>query len=302
MESPPIHQCVLQAWRASLPRKLPWIFGAVIALAGIAETQFGAGPLLDTFSLEESFKSLAGQDPQEALLIALIFVSLSIVGMFGKSNLIVALGFVADKPHLPNHPDTAKAIGTNFLRGLLLESIAFLAFLIVIGILAIPPLIAASYNPEALPLLVLLSLITLVPLALILFFIKQFSLFYLLLSPLRIRGAIEVGSSLLYRRIAPSLLFGLFSFALSVLFTFCANLVILVITVLFDKISIPLPETYASLAIGFALFAWFAVFQQALWIAFFKSIAGPRDTEEPIKEKESVPIGNDTLPEIPPAQ
>ena len=302
MEKPQVHQFVLQAWRASLPRKLPWIFGGIVALAGIAKNQFSTGPLLDASSLEEFIGNLSKQDPYQALLLVLMLVVLATVGIFGKSNLIVSLGFVADKPNLPNHPDTATTIGKNFFRGLLLEGIAFLAFLIVIGILAIPPLIAASYNPETLPLLMLLSLITLAPLALAIFFIRQFSLLYLLLSPLHIRGAIETGSALFYRFIVPSLLFGLFSFALAVLFTFCANLVILVTTVLFEKISIPIPETSVSLVLGFVLFSWFVVFQQALWIAFFKSLAGPRKTDKPIKEKEGVLVGNDTLPEIPPAQ
>ena len=123
---------------------------------------------------------------------------------------------------------------------------------------------------------------------------------YLLLSPLAIRSAIETGAGPFSRSFFPSLMFGMFSFALTVLFTFCLNLVILSIVVLSQKISVPLQEAGVSLAIGFVFFAWFAIFQQALWLAFFKAIAGTRDAKKTVAEKEAAFTDNN-LPEIPPA-
>lgn len=282
-----------------MPKKLPWIFGGVVAVTGIIENQSGAEILGDHASFGSLF-SMTTASPETILFPALVFIFLFGVGILGKSNLIASLAFVAGKTGLSNHPDNARAVGKNFFRALLLEGIALLALLAVIGILAIPLLIASSRNLEAQGLIAILSILTFIPVAIIIFLIKQLSLFYLLLSPVRTRGAIEVGSALFYRHIVPSLLFGLFALTLAVLFTFLTNLIILIVVLLFGKLSIPLPEIYASLAIGAAAFTWFAVFQQALWLVFFKSIAGPRVTETAATEKaEALISGN--LPETPPA-
>ncbi|MEK9151456.1 MAG: hypothetical protein AAB547_02390 [Patescibacteria group bacterium] len=300
MERLRFREFFLQAWAAAAPRKLPWIFGAVIAAAGIAENQLSEQMLGNRASFKDLIQA-ASETMPETMSIILILILLFAISIFGKSNLIVSLAFITGKTGLPNHPNTAHTIAKNFFRAFRLECLAFLAILAVIGILAIPLLIASSRNPEALTLLIPLSIFTLILVAIIVFLIKQLALFYLLLSPVRTREAIELGSALLYRFVIPNLLFGLFSLALAILFTFCVNLVILGIAVLFDKASVPVPETYASLAIGFASFAWFAVFQQALWLAFFKSIASPREPEK-VVEKEEAALITTNLPEIPPAQ
>lgn len=300
MEKLRFREFFLQAWAAATPRKLPWIFGSVIAAAGIAENQLSEQMLGDRASFKD-FIQAASETMPETVAVILILILLFAIGIFGKSNLIVSLAFVTGKTGLPDHPDTARAIGRNFWHALQVEGIAFLALLATVGVLSVPLLIASSRNPGALGTLIGLSILTFVIIAIAVFLIKQFALFYFLLSPVRIRAAIELGSSLFCRFIVPSLLFGLFSLALAVLFTFCVNIVILSIAVLFGRASIPVPETYISLAIGIASFAWFAVFQQALWLAFFKSVASQQETAKQAEEKESAPIG-DNLPEIPPAQ
>lgn len=300
MERLHFREFFLQAWRASISRKLPWMFGSVIAIASIAETRMNT-VLPDTASFDELRGIFGEKDPGEWFSIFLILVLLFIVGTFGKSNLIASLSAIAGKTGLPNYPDTVRALGKNFFRALSLESLALLSLLLSIGILSLPLWIASSRNPEAMLPLTTLGLFTLIPIVIIIFFIRQYALFYLLLAPLAIRGAIETGASLFSRFIFQSLFFGLFSFALTILFTFCLNLVILGIVVLSQKVSLPLGEAGVSLATGFVFFAWFAIFQQALWLAFFKAIAGAHDTRKTVAEKDAAFTDNN-LPEIPPAQ
>jgi hypothetical protein len=299
MERLSFYEFLLQAWRASISKKLPWVFGAVIALASISETRLGAH-LPETASFDGLIGTLGEKSSGEWLLIFFWLIFLFVIGTFGKSNLIASLSFVAGKTGLPNYPTAARAIGKNFLRALFIESLALLLLLLVIIILSLPLWIASSSNPEAVAPLTTLGFATLIPIVIIIFFIRQYALFYLLLSPLSVRSAIETGAGLFSRFVFPSLLFGLFSFALTALFTFFLNLAILSIVALSGKVSIPLGETAVSLAAGFVFFAWFAIFQQALWLAFFKAIAGTRDTEKTAAEKEAA-FADNNLPETPPA-
>jgi len=54
------------------------------------------------------------------------------------------------------------------------------------------------------------------------------------------------------------------------------------------------------LATSFVFFIWLAVFQQALWLAFFRSIADTRDIQKTVAEKSEAFAGN--LSEIPPVK
>ena len=308
LEKLQLHTLILSAWRASLSKRLPWIFGSLLAIAGVIESRIAAR-LPDTASFPEFLNIISEKNGEALFSFLLIFIFLFSLEIFGKSNLIVSLSFVTGKTNLPNYPDKLAAMGKNFFRMLLLECLALFFLLAVTLIFSLPFLIASSKNPEAMDTLLGLSLLAFLPITIVVFFIWQFALFYLLLSPLRIRGSIEAGSSLFSRFIFPSLLFGLFSFALTALFTFCTNIIILGITALSERAGLPLGTTAATLVVGLVFFTWFFIFQQALWLAFFRSIAGPPrlgeagqdKTEELIKEKEPV-LDNQTLPEIPPAQ
>lgn len=300
LEKLQLHTLIISAWRASFSKRLPWIFGSLLAIAGVIESRMAA-KFPDTASFPEFLNIISEKSGETLLSLLLVLIFLFSLEALGKGNLIVSLSFVTGKTALLNHPDNTRAIGKNFLRAFLLECLALLFLLTVILIFSLPFLIASSQNPRALDTLLSLGLLAFVPIAIAVFFISQFALFYLLLSPLQIRASIEAGSSLFSRFIFSSLRFGLFSFALTVLVTLLVNTLILSIAALLETLSLSLGETSIALVIGLTFFAWFSIFQQALWLAFFKSIAGQNKPAELIKEKESV-LDNQTLPEIPPAQ
>lgn len=300
MERLDFRMLLLQSWNASLSKRLPWVFGCIVAVSGIMETRLQTD-IPDTVSFDELLEALSAKSIDEWFLLFLILLSLFALGTFGKSNLIAALSFVAGKPNLENSPRTLHAIGKNFLRAFFLESLILLLLLMAAGILSLPLWIASSHNPDAMTPLITLGFLTFLPIAIIIFFIRQYSLLYLLLSPLRIRGAIETAANLFSRFLFPSLLFGVFSLTVTLLFTFLLNLVILSVVALLRQVSVPLEGATISLATGLALFSWFAVFQQALWIAFFRAIAGTSGTEKAVTEKESA-FAETNLPETPPAR
>lgn len=299
-EKLPFSQLLLLAWRASFSQKLPWIFGSLLAIASIIESRWSSTlPQVDSFP--ELMNILSEKSPQVLFSFLLIFIVLFIFEIFSKSNLIASLSFVTGKADLPNHPNTFRTIGGNFFRAFLLECLSLLFLSVVISILSLPYLIAASKNPGAMNTLFDLGFLAFIPIALAVFFIKQFALFYFLLSPLKLRASLEASGTLFSHFIFRSLFFGLFLLILTSLFTFFINIVILSLVALSEKIGFPQGSFPITLIVGFVFFAWFSIFQQALWLAFFKDIAGPKETEETIKEKEVV-FNNQTLPEIPPAQ
>lgn len=296
MEKLDFHALLLQAWHASMTRRLPLIFAAVMAIANLAENRLLAG-VPAAASPQELLQTFSAFLPRELLLLFLILFALLAIDIFGKSNLIVSLSHVAGRKNLPNAPHTLRSIGRNFFRALVLEGIALLALLAAIGILALPLLIASFRNPETMSLLINMSVLTFIPIAVVIFFIKQYSLLYLLLSPVSIRGAIETGSALFSRFIFPSFLFGVFSLTLTALFTFCTHLVIVSMGMLLRASAIPFTETALALGVDFVSFTWFAVFNLALWIAFFKAIASTPAPEKTVPEKTLA----DNLPDTPPA-
>lgn len=298
MEKLSLHKLVSQAWNFSRTKKFPWIFGALVALSGLIGSRINITSAPIT-SLEELFQTITTKSPEELTYLLLTLFVLFIASTFGKGNLIVALSFVIKKDFLPNHPTTYQALWKNFIHAFFIECIAFCFLAIIGGILSLPLLIASRTNAGAVPTLINFAFLTFILISIAVFLIKQFTLFYTLLFSLNIRGAVETSVFIFSRFFSLSLLFALFTFLLTALFTFCVNIVILGIVVLSEKISLPLGGTVFSFAISFILFTWFVVFEQTLWLLFFKSIAKQEEKEK--GEKERV-LNNDVLPETPPAQ
>jgi len=290
---------ILEAYSTTFTRKLPWIFGSFIAFSSLVESKINTD-ITNASSFEELFQIIIQKSPQELWYVFLILFGLFILNTLGKGNLIVSLSFITNKNHLSHYPITPRAIWKNFVSLFLLECIAFIFLILILGVLSLPFLIASKTNPATLPILLNFALLTFIPLAFIVSLVKQFTFLYVLLSPLKIRTAIEAGSSLFSKFMTPSLIFSFLTLLLTVLFTFFVNLVILGITVFSEKISLAQEALFLSFVVSFILFTWFALFLQALWITFFKSIALPQEPQKIIEEE--VIIERSALPEVPPAQ
>lgn len=296
------YEFFLQAWRASIsPKRVTLIFGLIVAISNIAASRLDiVFPYI--FSLNKFVLMFPEKIYDEVFFIFLWAALFFTIGVFGKGNLIVSLSYIAGKIGLPNYPNTFTALKKNFLNTLKVELLALFSLLAVTFIILLPLGIASANNPNVMNLLIILGLLTFIPTAIIIFFIKQYSLFYFLLSPVSFRGSIETACTLFSKFFLKSVLFGLFFLALMALFTFFLQMIILGVVFLAQKISLSLEEQIISFAVSFVFFAWFAIFQQALWLAFFKSIAGTRDIVKAAAEKEKETAITGNLPEIPPVK
>lgn len=293
MEKTSFRKLLALAWRASFAHPLPWIFGAFIALAAVIENSVVADQAAAS-SIRELLGSIAS-DPRDIYYWATLAAALIAVRVFGKGNLIAALSLLFKKNAAPVTV-SFQPMAQNFLRTLLLEAAAGIFLIAIAAILSLPSLIAFKYNQEAFDTVLFLSVLTFLPIAIAVFFISEFALFYRLLSRLTLRSAFENGGALFSRHAMRSLLFGIFSLALAAVFTFCLNLVMLSIAVLSQKAGVPFLETALSFLGSFVAIAWFAVLRQALWLSFFKDIASPKEPEK----KEAAAL-KESIPEIPPA-
>ena len=216
--------------------------------------------------------------------------------LLGKGNLIYALA--STHQTTTAHPIKIKKISflKRILKTFVLE-ISFSVFLFCIALIAVLPSgLSFFLFGKTSETLIFISLLVFLPLFLITFFIRQFSLYYFLLSPLTFTASYERGTALFMRYRLPSFLFGLFSFFLYGVFTFSLNLAMLGGVVLLQKI---LPEISRSafFFLGSLFFlTWYAVFHQALWLHFFTSLAKPKN---PLISEEGIAINKDQLSEIP---
>jgi hypothetical protein len=292
----------LQAWRASSsPSKKMLILGLIVSVSNIAASRLDI-VLPYIFSLDKFALIFPARIYSEVFLVFIWLALFFLIGAFGKGNLIVSLSYIAGKVGLPNYPNTARAMGKNFFRAVAVDVTALVLVMAAIIIVLLPMGIASAKNPNVMNLLLTLGLLTLVPIVTVIFFIRQYSLFYFLLSPVSFRGAIETACALFPKFFLKSLSFGLFFVLLTATFTFCLQFIILGIVFVADKITFPFEEQLVSLVASFVFFAWFAIFQQALWLAFFKSIAGTRDIMKASVEKEKETTLAVNIPEIPPVK
>lgn len=292
MEKISFSTLISTAYREIFTKKMPWIFGSILAFVLICEDRF-VSSFTNITSKEELQSFLERQSLSDGGFFLFIVLSLILINAFGKGNLIDSLSFLIHKEG--NIPSKKIPKNTFFKKASSVLFIEITFFLLLFGIfliLCLPLLVASSMNTSALPLLTSLCFYTFLFLFFILSTLKQFVFLYALLSHIHLRSAFNLSISLLSKNIFPSLSFSLFSLAFSLLFTFFVNTAILGITALAKKIGNIQEEQSLSLVVSFVLFTWFIVFLQALWILFFRAIALPKElkkiTDEIIVEKEEI--------------
>ena len=286
---------LLRAWKISWMSPLLWVLGAISAGTSVLENFW-----LDKNTVSSGadlFRIFSSYGFKDALLLALVFGLVFLVSVFGKSNLVVQVferiksdSSRFSKQHsLPHYSPFLL-----FWRGLQVEFLSAIAFIVLIVILASPVFLSSFYSPEKASLLFVLGSVTFIPLTLSLFCVKEFTLCYSLLTSLSLRQALENGTRLFSLFPLPAILLGAFTFFGVLLFTICINLVMLGALVLFENIGFSLGNFF----LGFLALTWLSLFQRALWTLFFIEIAGPK---APDQEKESVPLIEKRIPEVPAA-
>ncbi len=268
-----------RGWSLSLSRISLFLFGILIAL-----------PIgLEVFikpSSEESFFTLLSQyatfHPFGTLFLIL---SLFFTSLLGKSGLIIMLNKTEQDNQAAKKMPTLTEFLKAFKRAIQLD-ISVIGFFILLTIVLSLPALLATYTLGTVPdILAFLSLLVFVPIIIVAFFIREFSYFYFLLSPLKLTSSLGAGANLFMNKRFLSITFGFFSLLITILFTFSFNLVMLGIVVVFQKIVPSLSENIVLLIVSLLYFSWYGVFRQTLWFLFFKSLAAPKDD---LPEKEEI--------------
>jgi hypothetical protein len=291
MEKISFFEILKESWDTSFSRTSFLFFGFLIALPLAVQTI--AFP--DTSLMKTTFLTGIAEHP---LLTLLIIGSFFIFKLFGKSNLIVILHQNTEKDKQAGMKRLSfREIFRNFKKALLLDLAIALFFFFLLFILALPSLMSffsLGTIPET---LLILSALILIPVIIISFFIREFSFFYFLLSPLRLKASFEAGSSLFTKKRNLCLAFGLFATLQTLLFTFFLNLAMLGIVALSQKMTPFLSETILIFIGTLFSLSWYEVWRQALWLNFFKRLAAPKN---PTPEK-TVDVLLEKVSEIPSA-
>jgi len=230
-----------------------------------------------------------------AIILIVIGIVLFLVSLIAKAGLVNSVNLIARSKEASfkgGWQSGRKYLGKLFKLAVLF----FLAILVVVIVLAIPVIYLAAAKFWFGAILVgMLAIAIFIPLIFIFALTKIYAEFYIVLSDLRLRSAIEAGYNLLLKNIGRSIVFGLLLIAVSIV----AGIVLLPIVGIALVILIPTGVAFYYLSkIAFAVFlgiaillflaailfvsAIFQTYKTAAWTLFFQEIA---KVEKPEAEK-----------------
>lgn len=209
--------------------------------------------------------------------IGFLFLGLILIGI-GKTTLRGSLFLMLEAillkrlPHDSNTPVSAskqKTLIQGAKLSLLFETGYWFLLVLLFGLLLAPVFFAHRFNPNAFLPLFQMAIVLGGILAIIFFYLKEFSLLYALLASIKPKLALELGLKLFRENTIISLLFGGFLLALSFLFTFFLNLAMIIsalVTVLFLKTSLSILMSIVFLGLAMSI-------TEALRLLFFHALA-----------------------------
>ncbi len=292
MEKISFFEILKESWDTSFSRTSFLFFGFFIALPLAVQTI----ALPDTSLPQTALLEKAARHP---LLTLLLIGSFFVFKLFGKSNLVTTLHQNTKKNERAEKKNPFfQEASRNFKKAFLLDITLALFFLILFLVLALPSLISFFTSGTVPETLLVLSALILIPVVIISFFVREFSFFYFLLSPLRLKASFEAGATLFTKKRNLCLAFGLFALLQTLLFTFFLNLAMLGIVALSQKVTPFLPETILLFSGTLLSLTWYEIFKQALWLNFFKRLATPKN---PVAKEVTDALFKEKVSEIPSA-
>jgi|GEM_PF-5381620 len=217
-----------------------------------------------------------------------------ILSLWGKNKLILSLDSLSKKKEKKKEARFLQKFFSLFRLSFLFFFLSF----VVILILSMPLSMYWANTKEISSTLFALAFVTYLPISFILFLVEEFSFFYISLSELSFRSALENGARIFLKYPWVSALYCFFLFLILSVFTFFFNIGMLgIVALLQKKTALQNPEaSFLLLALLFAI--WIIIVKHAFYIIFFKEIATPK--EPTTKLKEDVLLET-TLKDFPPA-
>lgn len=274
----------VKSWRLSFACSRFYLFGLCIALPLASQLFF---PLPHDSS---DIMTLIPLIHSHFLFFSVFLIVICLSTIFGKSQLIPSLYKKIHPTNVETSNPPTTSLWKNFQKTILLE-LGFYFFLFCIFlVLSLPSITSLFFFKMISDTLIHLGFFAGILIFLLTFLIKEFSLFYYLLSPLHLLPAIERGSIFCMKKLSTSIFFLMTYFLFSLLFTFSLNLVMLGGVVLFQKLNLSESSTIVAFLISLPCLVWYAVFSQSLWLTFFLELATPKSTapKEPVLFQEKV--------------
>ncbi|HPN96864.1 MAG TPA: hypothetical protein PLK35_03790 [Candidatus Moranbacteria bacterium] len=303
------------AWKITKENRFLWWLGFMVALASGGSTNINL-PFDSNGKEAESAKKIGEFLTQNIELVIagvififvlyLVFISISTLG---RGALIKSIDHIIKKEPTGLKPSLREGKSC-FWRVLILGII--LIFLIILSLIVIITPIIFLFATKSYVLGVILSIfafLIMIPLFILVSYLKTFGYIYIVLGKLSVGSAIESAYNLFRQNLLSSIIMGLFFFPIGILMFFIILLIVIPLLFIFVPLgflayflggNVPVGIIIALGILIFIILAFFIrslfeVFSQAAWLLFFREIATPK-VEEKITEVLEELEKADTLP------
>lgn len=281
-----IHACKLSVTHAVL-----FFYSLLLLLPLIAAYFFS--PFILSPSKEDSLYLLEWKYFIPFFIMVSIFFILSV---FGKGRMVLFLDYI-EKQKIDPEKKRASLSLEIFSCALRLMCTFVILYAVDIILLSMPVIFFWVLSQELSNELCLLALATFFLTAFLLLVIEEFAFFYITLSKLKMRSALESSSKIFFQNSSLALTYSFLFFLTILIFTFCFNLGMLGITAVLQKFSIEFSGWFWSVA-GILFASWIIIVKHAFYLTFFKNIATPE--EDPLTPDGEV-VFEPALKDFPPA-
>lgn len=234
--------------------------------------------LLDEGAPLEPYADEAASFVAENPEVLVLFLLLIALATFFKAGLILSLA-----ERNPSFEKIVKRVASMFWKLYLFQLGILFLFLILLAVLLLPALLTAD-TPGLGRNLAFLGIAVFFPIAVVIAFVQIYAFFHLIFSKTTIRSSVELGYALFARRAATSILFGVVSMFVLIMFSILIGLALGTSTAFFS-------HSIAGIILGMVLFlvlqSAMSVIQNSAWISFFRFIATPEEPQRIASEDEA---------------
>jgi hypothetical protein len=281
---------IKDAWKLCWKHKFLWILGFLVFV----------GTLANNFTLNRNSQNsdmrmqivldYINQHPIIYFVIATLSFLVFAISLVAQAGLIKAVNDITLYQQL-GYRKTLKAGRAYFWNILIINLLTVLAVITTITLVAVPSMLLLSFKAYVLAFMIsVLALFIFSFLGLLIFFVRKYSIIYLVLADCKFKEAIKKAYSILIGNPRSSILMLLITFGLYI--SLAASIILIVLSFIaiayLVKITISTAATsillilasFAIIIIMGLLFAFFTAFKEAAWIIFFKIISSTHIEEK----------------------
>jgi hypothetical protein len=306
-------EIIKQAFSLTWKNKFMWIFGFLVFLGSITSSiNFQNGNSAKDASATASLTTFIQAHPilfvSLTVLLVIIIIALFLLKIIATTSIIKSANNITLYKQLSIW--TILLESRKYLKKLfLLEIIVSIAMFVVVITLSIPVVYLFFLDAKVFAFFALaIAIIIFIPLLILAFYLLKYSYFYIVLGDFEIRLAIESAYSTIVKNFKESLLMGVVSIGLQIVFVFLCLLTVFATFIIFAPLGYLTYLLFAKIgAIILAilgvitlilfvliLFSWYIAFLQTVWLLFFQQISFEKNDD-----KEKITVKQEPELEIP---